>query len=68
MRLTGSASVTNSRSIATASVTICRMRSAGGGLSSCAKSRHAKSQCRPSSREMSYREGGSVKQGSEKLN
>mmetsp|Transcript_44410 Transcript_44410/g.144155 ORF Transcript_44410/g.144155 Transcript_44410/m.144155 type:complete len:213 (+) Transcript_44410:404-1042(+) len=53
MSETGSASVTKTRSISTASRMISSTRSRGGGRSILEKSRQAKSQCSPSSREMS---------------
>mmetsp|Transcript_33028 Transcript_33028/g.98277 ORF Transcript_33028/g.98277 Transcript_33028/m.98277 type:complete len:213 (+) Transcript_33028:448-1086(+) len=53
MSETGSASVTKTRSISTASRMMSSTRSRGGGRSSLEKSRQAKSQCSPSSREMS---------------
>ena len=53
IRSTGSASHTNSFSISTAFTMIFVTSSAGSLFSSFLYSRHAKSQCMPSSREMS---------------
>ena len=53
MRSTGIASLTNSCSMATASMMIFCTTLSGAGFCSMLKSRHAKSQCMPSSREMS---------------
>ena len=53
MRATGRASVRNSHSMETASLTISRIRSLLGFLCRCLNSRQAKSVCSPSSLEMS---------------